>query len=632
VERALERTVPDPSTRVDGTYVTTDYRSVKVVLLVFVALAACATPRAESPGGCVVTSARPAQPSMPAEEALKEFRRRLASRFSDLVMGNIAPDAGMHLTDVTDVDVDRDEQVVVSGSDDKTARIWRLSDGRPLHVLRIPGLREKGQIIAVAMSPDGGTVALGGWEGVVYLFRTSDWHLVGAISAMPTILSMRFSPDGRRLAVGLWGRSGVRVFDTDRYRLVFTDRDYGSDCYGLAFSKSGLLAVGSWDGAVRIYASDHRLLAKRHFDQRPFRVAFDPKEEMVLVGFLDGPAARLLAVPSLAVVRELAITPRDPSDTLGTVAWAANGSEFYASGRYDGEDGRNPVLRWQRDGTRLPDWYLHNNTPDQIVALGSGGLLVASQDPLVGVLDSQGAARWVLRPHTIDFSGQSSTLRFSADTSRIQFAWREGDHERLTFDVRALRIIEPNTTALRAAITEAPGFEVASWHNSTKPTLNGRQLPVEARETCRALAIDARHDSLLLGCEWNLYAFAKSGQLLWKQGLGASVRGLSLSEDGRVAVVALDDGTFRWLAREDGRPLLCLFFYQPQQWVAWTPDGFFSGSEFGESLLGIHGLRRDGSADLLPMLDFADVMRRPDLVAHALDRVIATPSTAAAKH
>lgn len=570
------------------------------------------------------------QAAIPAEVARYEFRRRLATRFPDLVSSNIAPDAGMHLAHVMDVDVDRDEQIVVSGSEDKTARVWRLKDGHPIHVLRLPGDRQVGQINAVAMSPDGDTVAVGGWEGVVYLFRTNDWRLLSSSDRMASVVSMRFSPDGRRLAVGLWGKGGVRVFDTDRNDLVLSDRDYGADCYGLAFSRSGFLAVGSWDGTVRVYSPDNKLLAKQRFNQRPFRVVFDPKEEMLLVGFIDRPVVRLLTVPKLAVVRELVISSHDPSDTLGTVAWAATGDEFYASGRYAIEDGRNPILRWRRDGTKLADWYLHTNTPDQMVALRAGGLLVASQDPLLGRLDSRGVPQWVLRPQTIDFSGQRSTLRFSSDTSTIQFALHEEDQKRLTFDVRTLRFVERDPLTLRAATTQAPGFEVANWLDSTRPTLNGVALAVEAPETCRALAIDRGHDRFLLGCEWNLYAFARSGQPLWKQGPGASTRGLSLSEDGRIAVVALDDGTFRWLSTEDGRPLLSLFFYERAQWVAWTPDGFFAGSAFGESLLDIHGLRRDGTAELVPMLDFADVMRRPDLVGHALDQVLTDPRTAAA--
>ncbi len=551
---------------------------------------------------------------------MRQFRQALAQKYPDMVLGHVAPDAGMHVAPVNDADVDPAESLVVTGSNDRTARVWRLADGRLIHVLRIPGVGTVGQIYAVTMSPDGQLVALGGWEGNVYLFRTADWRLVGTIGGMASIVSMRFSPDGKRLAVGLYGSNGVRVFDTERYGAVFSDHDYSDSCYGLAFSKTGYLAVASWDRTVRLYGPDHAPLAKHHFEQRPHRLAFDPGGEMVAVGFLDKPVVRLLRSPGLDVVLEAGVAQRDPTDSFGTVAWSSDGSEFYGSGRYDDEEGYNVIVGWRRDGTKVSEWRLNTNTTDRIIALAKGGLVVAAQDPLVGILTDEGKPRWVQRAHIADFRGQVSEFRFSADLSIVQFAWRAADRDLLTFDLRALGFVDRPRVPLRAAVTTAPGFVVARWKSLTGPTLNGRPLSVEAFEPCRALSIDPAHDRFILGCEWHVYEFDGSGQLLWKRGFGASARAISFSDDGRLALLAMEDGTLRWLAAEDGRLVVSLFVYEEgRDWVAWTPEGFLAGSPFGESLLGIHVLRRDGATDLVPMLDFAQLMRRPDIVARALD-------------
>ena len=75
-------------------------------------------------------------------------------------------DTGGHRAFVKDIAFTADGQYLVSASDDKTIRIWDWQSGVTLRTLRgFIGPGNDGKIFAVAVSPDGKTIAAGGYFG-----------------------------------------------------------------------------------------------------------------------------------------------------------------------------------------------------------------------------------------------------------------------------------------------------------------------------------------------------------------------------------------------------------------------------------------------------------------------------------
>ena len=75
-------------------------------------------------------------------------------------------ETGQHTAMVRRISVDAQQRFLVSGSEDKTARVYDIKTGRLLQILRIPVEGTNvGKIYAVAISPDGSTVAISGWTG-----------------------------------------------------------------------------------------------------------------------------------------------------------------------------------------------------------------------------------------------------------------------------------------------------------------------------------------------------------------------------------------------------------------------------------------------------------------------------------
>jgi WD40 repeat protein len=137
----------------------------------------------------------------------------------------LAVDPGMHTAKIKSLAVDAAGRFAVTGSDDRTVRIWSVADGKLLRTIWIPvGPENVGAVYAVAISADGSSIVAGGYtenrQGAssIYIFDRESGNLVrrihGDLDNVARFLT--FSPDGRYLAATLGGRDGLRVFDQNK--------------------------------------------------------------------------------------------------------------------------------------------------------------------------------------------------------------------------------------------------------------------------------------------------------------------------------------------------------------------------------------------------------------------------------
>jgi outer membrane protein assembly factor BamB len=545
-------------------------------------------------------------------------------------------DPGMHTAPIRDVGVDAAGQIAVTGSDDKTVRVWSLSDGKLLRTIRMPaGPDDVGKIYAVAMSPDGALVAAGGWtrwtttarEDSIYLFETNTGKMTSRIAGLPEVTqSLAFSSDGRYLAAGLGNTRGLRVYDRDRqWSEVFRDTDYGGRIHGVTFAADGRLATTSYDGKVRLYDSAFRPVVpprKVTGGERPFRIAFNPDGTMLAVGYGDKATVELFDGHSLLPLPGPTVDGLR-NGFLPIVTWSKDGGTLYAGGGGYSERGTRPVLAWANAGRgerrALP---AGRDTVAGLAALPDGRLLVAAQDPFLTLLESDGKPRWAHPSPKADLRDQYSILAVSADGTMVDFGFEVFGKSPLRFDLRARRLSGDPPADQQTIPAKQTGLAVEGWLNGFSPTLDGKPVKLQRYERSRSLAVHPDGGRFVLGANWYLRAIDAKGEQLWKRGTPATVWAVNVSGDGRLVVAAYGDGTIRWHRMDDGRELLALYVLADKQnWVAWTPEGFYGATAGAFGVLQWQVNRGfDAAADAVPV-NTIPRLRRPDALVFVLQEL-----------
>ena len=521
-------------------------------------------------------------------------------------------ETGQHGAGINKLAVSQAERVVVTASDDKTARAWSLSNGEPLAVMRGPiGNGQEGALYAIALSPSGRTVAAAGhtglaWDGTasIYLFARDSGAWLGSIALNETptdaINHLAFSPDGKAIAVGANDGKGLRLVLPEERRIRTVDPAYRDAIAWLDFAADGRLAASSLDGGVRLYDAAFRRLAQWNAEggAKPWAVAFSPDGQRLAVGLIGTPAVVILSTANLTPLQTLTGAPGRSGD-FAAVAWSADGGSVYAGGTYGEASGRKLVRRWPLVGGTPAEIAVGDDTVTDLKGLAGGGAVFASAEPAWGVIggDDRLARRQGRRQ--ADFrDAWRGGFEVSPDGARVTFGFARGGRQRARIDLLAgqLETGLPDLALPAAAKDSAGGVTVSDWRNGIRPVVAGRPVTLEPDERSRSVAV-SENGGVALGTDY-FVRFFRNGRQLWRAEIPAPAWAVGLaSQGGRegYVVAALGDGSLRWLRQSDGVERLG-FYAEPEtgRWVAWTPEGLFDHGTGGESLIGYHQNQIEG--------------------------------------
>jgi WD40 repeat protein/serine/threonine protein kinase len=242
---------------------------------------------------------------------------------------------------VASADLSPDGTRAVTGSWDRTAKIWDAATGNVL--IKLPALHE-GYINSACFSPDGARVLTASDDGTARLWNAATGEPLETIirgHAGP-IHQALFSPDGKQILT-VSGDKSARLWDaaTGEPRQTLAGHEWAVRC--AAFSKDGQLVItGSEDNRAMIWnlATGARLLLEGHTSAIT-AVALSPDGRRALTGSQDN----LAKLWDAATGKEI-LTLAGHTAEVTAAAFAPDGLAAVTSSR-DGQTLLWPAASWK---------------------------------------------------------------------------------------------------------------------------------------------------------------------------------------------------------------------------------------------------------------------------------------------
>jgi WD40 repeat protein len=269
---------------------------------------------------------------------------------------------------VLTVDISADDRYIVTGSNDKTAKLWQR-DGTLLHTLR-----HNATVFRVAFSPDSRTFVTGSLDGSVRLWRINGTQIATWQAHSGPVWGVAFHPDGNIVASSS-GDDTAKLWDisSTEPKLLQSVQTQQNAAWSVAFSPDGdTFATAGTNATIKLWSLDGRLRRTlTAHEAAVWDVDFCPRSSKAV-----REAPRLASVSSDRTVRlwQADGTPIERFETdapmLG-VDCSDNGIHIAASGK------DRAVRLWKPDGTFLRMLKEHRGAIRD-VALSANGLMAAS--------------------------------------------------------------------------------------------------------------------------------------------------------------------------------------------------------------------------------------------------------------
>lgn len=206
-----------------------------------------------------------------------------------------------HAASITSVAFSPDGARVLSGSYDRTFKLWDVTTGALLRTFQ----GHSGHVSSVAFSPEGARVLTGSGDHTLKLWDAMTGALLRTFEGHKSdVVSVSFSPDGRQVLSGSSDKS-IKVWDAATGLLLRSIEGHAGVIYSVALSSDGKhLLSGSSDKTLKIWdAATGALLRTLETPNYVNSVAFSPDGTRVLSGCVGEETLKLWDTATGALLR-----------------------------------------------------------------------------------------------------------------------------------------------------------------------------------------------------------------------------------------------------------------------------------------------------------------------------------------
>ncbi len=546
-------------------------------------------------------------------------------------------DTGGHRAFVKDLVFSPDGEFLISGSDDKTIRIWDWQSGISVRTLRGQiGDGNEGKIFALAISPDGKTIAAAGYFGPglgdrppygdIRLFDFSTGKVKSVLKGLDYAnYAVAFSPDGEFIAAGgqdgivkLWRRANTSdtgwadfaMLDADSYHISHIG--FASDGSRLVFTTTDN-GIGLWDMATQAQITLPE-------DADPLRdtgvvaLSVSTDGSLFALGTSDGTVEVRRATDGT-----LATALPKQEFLVGSLTFSNADTQLVLSCGYDCRDEHRSQV-WRIDGT-VPgiDYRGHDGTVSASTASADGSIVATAGgtrheihvwDPITGELTQtlQGRGQPVMavgadeQNHAIAWGndnpcpeksacpetlgnlttmlGLPSPERYFEDPEPLSSAGDTFSRAKSSVGDWALKAIAGGAHDIDNAILEiSKAGQVL--HRIENDATNGYLHSAFTLIDGGASLITGGNDGTLMQYDSQTGDFV--GEFLG--GHTGEIHAMAALEEAGLLVTGSADQTLRlWNLKT--RELIVSIYVDDKDWVAWMPQGYYYASDNGDERFG----------------------------------------------